>query len=66
MDQDEWVRDNAARVIEALNRPDVALELYKLLGGQADPDRQREALALEVSRLRLTWRSGRQTDHPAV
>lgn len=66
MDQDEWVRDNAARVIEALNRPDVALELYKLLGGQADPDRQREALALEVSRLRLTWRPGRQTDHPAV
>lgn len=58
MDQDEWVRINAARVVEALSRPDVALELYKLLGGQADPERQRETLALEVRRLRLTWRPG--------
>ena len=58
MDQDEWIRANAARVIEALKRPDVALEIYKLLGGEADPERQREALALEVSRLRLTWRPG--------
>ena len=58
MDQDEWVRDNAVRVVAALSRPDVALELYKLLGGQADPERQRETLALEVRRLRLTWRPG--------
>jgi hypothetical protein len=66
VDQDQWVRDNAARVIEALTRPDVALEPYNLLGGQADPERQREALALEVSRLRLTWRPGQSTDHLAV
>jgi hypothetical protein len=31
-------------------------ELYGLLGGERDRDREREALATEVARLRLTWK----------
>jgi hypothetical protein len=58
VDQDEWVRENAAMAARALARPEVALEIYKLLGGQADPEWQRELLAREVARLRLTWRPG--------
>jgi predicted aminopeptidase len=34
-------------------------ELYSLLGGQRDPEREREALAAEVARLRLTMRRSR-------
>jgi hypothetical protein len=53
-----WVDANAARVSEALTSPEVQEALYRLLGGKPDPERQREALAREVARLRLQWRPG--------
>jgi hypothetical protein len=31
-------------------------ELYRLLGGERDREREREALAAEVAQLRLTWK----------
>ena len=54
----DWVEANAQRVNDALSRPDVQDELYRLLGGEPDPDRVRESLAREVARLRLRWRPG--------
>jgi hypothetical protein len=51
-----WVNANAARVSVALNSPEVQEALYRLLGGEPDPERRREALAREVARLRLQWR----------
>jgi hypothetical protein len=45
---------NAHAVSEALRAAED--ELYALLGGERDPERQREALAAEVARLRLTWK----------
>ena len=53
-----WIAANAARVSEALNSPEAQEALYRLLGGEPDPERQREALAREVARLRLQWRPG--------
>jgi hypothetical protein len=53
-----WIDANAVRVSEALNSPEAQEELYRLLGGEPDPERQREALAREVARLRLKWRPG--------
>jgi glycine/D-amino acid oxidase-like deaminating enzyme len=53
-----WVDVNAARVSDALNSPEVRAALYRLLGGEVDPERRREALAREVARLRLRWRPG--------
>jgi hypothetical protein len=54
----DWVEANAQRVNDALSRPEVQDELYRLLGGEPDPDTAQEALAREVARLRLTWRPG--------
>ena len=45
---------NAHAVSEALRAAED--ELYSLLGGERDRDREREALAAEVARLRLTWK----------
>ena len=45
---------NAHAVSEALRVAEG--ELYLLLGGVRDRDREREALAAEVARLRLTWK----------
>ena len=45
---------NALAVSEALRA--AKDELYSLLGGERDPDREREALAAELARLRLTWK----------
>jgi len=45
---------NARAVSEALRAAEN--ELYSLLGGERDRDREREALAAEVARLRLTWK----------
>ena len=45
---------NARAVSEALSVAED--ELYGLLGGERDGDREREALAAEVARLRLTWK----------
>jgi hypothetical protein len=53
-----WVEANAQQVNDALSRPEVQDELYRLLGGEPDPDKVREALAREVARLRLKWRPG--------
>lgn len=57
MNQEEWVRANAEPAAKALLR--ARGELYALLGGQPDPERQREALAAEVARLRLTMKRRR-------
>jgi hypothetical protein len=53
-----WVEANAQRINDALGRPVVQEELFRLLGGEPDPDAVREALAREVARLRLKWRPG--------
>jgi hypothetical protein len=45
---------NAHAVSEALRAAED--ELYLLLGGERDRDREREALASELARLRLTWK----------
>jgi hypothetical protein len=55
----DWIETNAQRVSDALSRPEVLDELYRLLGGEPDPEAVREALAHEVARLRLEWRPGR-------
>ena len=47
-----WVDANAARVSDVLGSPDVQQALYRLLGGEPDPERRKEALAREVARLR--------------
>jgi hypothetical protein len=56
--EQDWVETNVQRVNNVLSRPDVQNELYRLLGGEPDPDAVREALAREVARLRLKWRPG--------
>ena len=56
--EQDWVKANAQQVNDALSRPEVQDELYRLLGGEPDPDTAREALAREVARLRLKWRPG--------
>jgi hypothetical protein len=45
---------NARAVSEALRAAEN--ELYGLLGGERDRDRDREVLAAELARLRLTWK----------
>jgi hypothetical protein len=52
MNQEEWVEANLPAVTVALVGASEAL--YALLGGQADPEREREELEAEVGRLRLT------------
>jgi hypothetical protein len=49
-----WIVANAHAVSEALRAAED--ELYGLLGGERDRDREREALAAELAGLRLTWR----------
>jgi hypothetical protein len=49
-----WIVANAHAVSEALRAAED--ELCSLLGGERDRDREREALAAELARLRLTWR----------
>jgi hypothetical protein len=51
---EDWIVANACAVSEALRVAEG--ELYLLLGGERDRDREREALAAEVARLRLTWK----------
>jgi hypothetical protein len=57
MDEREWIEANAERAAEALARPEVTEEVYHTLGGQPDPKREREVLAAELARLRLTWKT---------
>ena len=45
---------NARAVSEALRAAED--ELYGLLGGERDRDREREVLAAELAQLRLTWK----------
>ena len=45
---------NVRAVSEALRAAED--ELYGLLGGERDRDREREALAAELARLPLTWK----------
>ena len=52
-----WIVANARAVSVALRAAED--ELYGLLGGERDRDREREALAAEVARLRLTWKPKR-------
>jgi hypothetical protein len=49
-----WIMANAHAVSEALRAAED--ELYGLLGGERDRDRERETLAAELARLRLTWK----------
>jgi hypothetical protein len=49
-----WLVANDHAVSEALRAAED--ELYGLLGGERDRDREREALTSELARLRLTWR----------
>jgi hypothetical protein len=49
-----WIVANARAVSEALRAAED--ELYGLLGGERDREREREALATELARLRLTWK----------
>jgi hypothetical protein len=51
-----WIQDNAECVIQAVARPEVQQELYELLGGARDHEREREALLRELALLRLTWK----------
>jgi hypothetical protein len=60
-----WVHANAAGVSGALNSPEVQEALYRLLGGEPDPKRGKEALAREVARLRLQWRPGSSGASPS-
>lgn len=54
MNREEWIRANKEQAVKALLG--ARGELYALLGGQRDREREREALAAEVARLRLTMR----------
>jgi hypothetical protein len=56
--EQDWVEANAQRINDALSRPVVREELFRLLGDDPNPDAVREALAREVARLRLKWRPG--------
>ena len=49
-----WIVANTRAVSEALRAAED--ELYSLLGGERDRGREREALAAELARLRLTWK----------
>jgi hypothetical protein len=49
-----WIVANAHAVSEALRAAED--ELYGLLGGERDRDREREALAAELGRPWLTWK----------
>jgi hypothetical protein len=60
-----WVDANAARVGDVLGSLDVQQALYRLLGGEPDPERRREALARDVARLRLQWRPGSSAASPS-
>jgi hypothetical protein len=57
---EEWAQANAEQAAKALFR--ARGELYALLGGQRDPEREREALAAEVARLQLTIKPRRAYD----
>jgi len=59
VNREDWIRANTEQAIKALLR--ARSELYVLLGGQPDPEREREALASEVARLRLTMRRSRRS-----
>jgi hypothetical protein len=52
----EWLATNVPAVQRALESAQD--ELYALLGGEPNPEREQEALAREVARLRLKWRPG--------
>lgn len=54
-----WVEVNAEAARAAIMAAQD--ELYDLLGGQPDPARQREALATEVAKLKLTIKRSRRS-----
>ena len=56
MTEAEWIDANAPEAAKALFA--AQQELYALLGGVADLEREKELLAREIGRLRLTWRPG--------
>lgn len=49
-----WIVANAGALSEALRAAED--ELHGLPGGERDRDREREALAAELARPRLTWK----------
>jgi hypothetical protein len=59
VNREDWIRANTEQAVKALLS--ARGELYVLLGGQPDPEREREALAAEVARLRLTMRRSRRS-----
>jgi hypothetical protein len=58
VDEQEWRRQNAARLRRALERPELRAELLKLLGMDDGRRRARrlEAARLELAGLELRWR----------
>jgi hypothetical protein len=54
-----WLEANAKAAQAAVTAAQD--ELYDLLGGRPDPARQREALAAEVARLKLTIKRSRKS-----
>lgn len=56
MTDSEWLATNVPAVQRALESAQD--ELYALLDGVPNPEREQEALAREVARLRLKWRPG--------
>jgi hypothetical protein len=55
---ERWVEGNQEAVAKALGA--ARDDLSALLGGQPDPERQREALAAEVAQMRLTMKRRRR------
>lgn len=49
-----WIVANAGALSEALRAAED--ELHGLLGGERDRERERQALAAELARPRLTWK----------
>ena len=65
MDEHEWQVQNAARLRQALQRPEVRAELLELLGAD-DADRRsrrrRAAARAELAGLEVRWRIEEDTD----
>ena len=51
---ESWIVASAGALIEALRAAED--ELHGLLGGERDRERERQALAAELARPRLTWK----------
>ena len=53
---EEWIQKNEVKARKALKDPEVAAQLYALLGGTADPSEQHKRLEGQVRRYKLLRR----------